>query len=178
MPLKKFKERLYKYFLKKRLSKTSIPRKNINFQEVKKIAILFNATDPENYIIIQRHIKNYKALDKKVDLLGYFDFKKIEGDFNFPFFCKKDLNFYLQPNNALDHFLNKDYDLLINAYTEKNLPLEYLSTFSKAKFRIGAYKKEKEYYADFMVSSVNNGDLESVLKEIDHYLKAINTYER
>ena len=178
-PIRKIKHSLYNFFLRKKLSAVLLPRKTINLNKAKKIGILFNATDPGNYVVVDKYAKKLKAQDKKVELYGYFNFSNVEGDLNYPYFSKKDFNFYSHPkNNSVEYFLNQDYDILINAYVEDNLPLEYMSTFSKSKFRIGLYRKNNIYYSDVMIKQGKEQPvLEEMLKEFDHYLKMIENNE-
>jgi len=173
------KQSLYQFFLRKKLSKVLLPRKTINLNKARKIGILFNATDPGNYVVVDKYAKKLKAQDKKVDLYGYFNFANVQGELSYPYFSKKDFNFYSHPrNDSIEYFLNQDYDILINAYVEDNLPLEYISTFSKSKFRIGLYRKNNIHYSDVMIKQgKEQPELEEMLNEFDRYLKMIENNE-
>lgn len=162
------------YFLKQVLRQHVAPRKTINLADSSEIGILFDATDPDKVSLINQFADSLKKEKKHVVLLGYYDQPKRAINFNFSYFNRKNLNWHLQPKgDIVDEFLNRKFDILINAYTAENLPLEYVSAMSQAAFRMGAYNKDKTYAYDFMVDMKGENDLRWLLNQYRHYLQML-----
>jgi hypothetical protein len=160
------------YFLKKGLRQHVALRKTVNLADSNEIGILFDATDPDKVTLINQFAESLKKEKKHVVLLGYYDQPKRAINFNFAYFNRKNLNWHLQPTgDVITEFLNRRFDILINAYAKENLPLEYMSAMSHAAFRMGAYNKEKTYAYDFMVDMKEEEDLRWLLNQYRHYLQ-------
>lgn len=141
--LQGFREKVHRKKVADQLRHSNPVRKTPDIKKVEKIGILFDCSKPEYVVTINRFAKSLKQMDKKVELLGFFDSNK-EFEFGFPYFNKKKLNWYLKPSGfQVEHFTHKEFDILINAYLHDSLPLEYISSMSQAKFRIGRYQEEK-----------------------------------
>jgi hypothetical protein len=148
--------------------------KAVNLNDASEIGILFDASDPDEVSLINQFADNMKREKKKIILLGYYDQPKRAINFNFSYFNRKDLNWYLMPRGlVVDEFLGRKFDILINAYIKENLPLEFVSAMSQASFRIGAYNKEKTYAYDFMVDMKEDNDLRTLLSQYRHYLQML-----
>ena len=92
----------------------------------------------------------------------------------FDFFFLKDLNWYYKPQNyVINNFLEKDYDILINLCTSNCVPVKYLAGSSRAKFKVGKFEDNLSVY-DMMID-VKQNSLETLIKEVKHYLNLINT---
>ncbi|HMX05825.1 MAG TPA: hypothetical protein PKE14_14215, partial [Chitinophagales bacterium] len=74
----------------------------------------------------------------------------------------------------IKHFIEKEFDVLINTAMKSNRPLEYVSTYSKAKLRIGKYDQQKTFAYDFMMQTENE-DVFSYLAQVEHYLRMVKT---
>lgn len=180
MPLSRIKRTLYRYYLKRKESKLDIIRKPLGLAEAQKIGFLFNASDPSNYVLVNKYVKQLKDADKRVEILGYFDFKHMEGDVSYMHFSKKDLNFYWQPrDNISDYFIKKEFDILINAYTRECLPLEYISTLSHARYRVAMFQETKPNIADFHIKlKSKEPQLSQLLEETEHFLTMIKANDK
>lgn len=171
-------KRLHNYSLGKKLKNSESGHGAVNFSQAKKIGVLFiSGNKPPT--VISNFAKALEKENKEVTLLGFLPkaVKNKQPHPDFPFFTKSDLNFFLQPKKpeAVD-FQNRDFDILINAYEEDALPLEFISSLSKARFRIGPYKDQKTHYCDFMLhTEKNQSNLQQTLEQLLHYLKKINT---
>ncbi len=116
-------------------------------------------------------------MGKKVSVLGYLDFKHIDGHPGHPYFCRKDLNWYGKPlnNYQIRDFIESPFDLLMNIFDEIVPPLEYIACHSPAKCRIGKYFANKEFCNDIMVDiGTNPKGIEKLSGQILHYAKMIN----
>jgi hypothetical protein len=163
-----------KYLLKKQLYFFSRNRYFSSFEKAETIGILFNATDKEEFDLTKKYIKYLRGLKKKVKSIGYYStvhvpdtaYSKIEYDF----FTVKDLNWYLRPTKVfVDNFIEEEFDILIDLNLKDDFPLFYISSLSKAKFKIGRLTDNIDLY-DLMIEVEEGTGIKQFLKHVDHYL--------
>ena len=172
--LKQFQRWIHLYFLKKELQTHHVERKTKSLNEAGDIGILFDASDPDKIALVNSFSDGLKRDKKKIVLLGFYDAPKNAINFNFSYFNKKNLNWYLEPQGAVvKEFISRRFDILINAYVGENLPLEYVSALSQASFRIGTFDKEKTYAYDLMVDLKGERDLRVLMTQYKHYLEML-----
>ncbi len=168
------RKKLYDYFLKKELRHHKPKRSIINFAEAKEIAIILDATDPTITKIVNQFADSLRTPYRKVSLLGFYDYPKPAINLNFPHFYKKQLNFYLEPQGyQVEEFIDKRYDVLVNAFLNESPPLEYIAALSQARYRIGPYKANKLHCSDVMIDIKDLNDLSFYLDQVKHYLYMI-----
>lgn len=173
----KLKRFFYNRDLKRRLASKSSPNP-VSLATATKVGIAFDASEPGNYVAISGYAHKLKNLGKRVELLGYYRFRHIDGNPAFPYFNRKDLNWYGRPKSrAAEHFMNAPFDILINAYTEECLPLEYVSAHSKSKLRVGLFDEEKLYCSDVLIKPHEHPSIDQLIQDIDHYLQMIKIHE-
>jgi len=170
--LENLKTSFYQKHLQKKLAeKPTEQKESVSFTSAQTIGILFDATNITNYGIVRKFEQEYKKKNKSVKLLGFINSKSPNGALHFPFFSKKDLNWYYKPDAPIiKEFLDKKFDILINAYMEETKPLLYISTFSNASLRIGLYFPEYTDALDMMITIKNEQTLENFFMEINQYL--------
>ncbi|MFI5135327.1 MAG: DUF6913 domain-containing protein, partial [Chitinophagales bacterium] len=121
----------YFYFLRKGMKVRQVSRKTTSLSEANEIGILFDATDPDKVSLINQFADSLKREKKRTVLLAYYDQPKRAINFNFSYFNRKDLNWHLAPHGVVvDEFIQRKFDVLINAFTRENLPLEFVSAMS------------------------------------------------
>jgi Family of unknown function (DUF6913) len=174
------KKSIHRFLLKRKLSKLENTHHSVPYGEVRHIGILFNAADQSDYVSIEAYANQLKEENKKVEILGYIPLKHIEGILSYPYFTKKEINFFQIPNSQdVQDFINKEFDVLLHFSKEEELELEYISALSKAKMRVGKYNAEKLYCYDLMIEGQNQtesiGDLIPVFNK---YLKMIKNNEQ
>src|SRR5690606_36217015 len=104
---------------------------SIGLNQAKEIGILYSAVDTQSNEVVKKFADQLKAKGKKVSVLGYRKYNPKDAVHN-TFFNKKNINWLKQPKDPyIKEFMDKSFDILINAYTEECLPLEYISSFSK-----------------------------------------------
>ena len=137
------------------------------------IGIIFDASDVEKTAIINQFADSLRAGKRKIHLFGYYNIPKPAINFNFPYFNKKNLNWYLEPQGVLvEEFIQRKFDILINACTEEILPLEYIAALSQASFRVGLYNPSKLFCYDFMVD-FKEKNLKGLVEQFRHYLNIV-----
>jgi hypothetical protein len=163
-----------KYLLKKQMYFFNRNRYFSSFEKAGTIGILFNATDKEEFDLIKKYIKYLRGLKKKVKSIGYYStvhipdtaYSKVDYDF----FTIKDLNWHLRPMKGfVDNFIEEEFDVLLDLNLKNDFPLFYISSLSKAKFKIGRMTENTELY-DLMIEVEEDTGIKQFLKHVDHYL--------
>lgn len=166
------------YFLNKMLPLVQRKKHFESFAKAKTVGIVFNATDKEEFELVKRYVRYLKDCDKKVKALGFFNtdkvpeltYTKLEWDF----FTIKDLSWNYIPNkNFIENFINEEYDILIDMNVHHDFPLHYVSSLSKAHFKIGQYNINADY--DLMIEMPDEKGLKFYLRSIDQYIQILNS---
>jgi len=173
--LKDIRTKLHKAFFKKTYDKIDKPRDFISLKQASLIGIIFDASHEPNIETVQRYIKKLQQWQKKVHVLAYIDADKTDDIKlvypNIDFISKKEVNWYLKPKSmSTSRFIKNKYDILLNLYTDECVPLQYVSAFSDAKFRVGAYKENNLFCNDFLINLKEDKSLPALIEQIDHYL--------
>lgn len=173
--LEKFKRFLYRKKL--RFDAKAVmdsPREMINIKHAEKIGILFNATNAEDIITVTKFAESLSHITKEIGILGFQDNKEKELT-DQRFINKLDVNWFYIPNSdKIDGFHAKKFDILICAFVEECLQLEYIAATSSAKFRVGAFSDETSGYFELMINTNQNQSLKYLLNQINHFLNVIN----
>lgn len=171
--IRKIKKWFYNYFIKKELRHHYVERKVMNIKNANDIAIIFDATNTDQTAVVNQFADSLKGMKKKIHLFGYYDIPKPAINFNFPYFNKENLNWHLVPQGILvDEFIQRKFDILINASVEESLPLEYISAFSNALYRVGLYNPAKLFCYDLMID-MKEKNLKKMTEEVKYYLNVV-----
>jgi len=142
----------------------------VPFSNAKSIGILYDATLDNDYELIKNYVKELRAQSKDVLALGFFNNKELPGTrymkLGLDFFTRKSLNWKLKPNH---HIVNN----FINKSLEKSIPLRYVSSMTKARFKIGKYDFQNSGIFDFMIKTEEKPTLRQMINQVNHYLNLI-----
>lgn len=160
---------------KKHFANVDKLREFIKFPEAKTIGIIYNATIPQNIDQIHSFARKLEGKGKKVELLGFINLKKpeeiVEKYKDYDFIVKEDVSWYFKPKKfSSSRFIKNKYDILLNLYIQECLPLQYMSAFSDAKFRVGHYQKNNLDCNDFHINLKGKGDVKELIHQIEYYL--------
>lgn len=167
------------YFLSREMASVSRNKMFLNLEEAKTIGIVFDATENENFELVKKYINYLKDLKKRVKAIGFFNSKitppmaysKLEYDF----FCLKDLSWHNSPNSIyVKNFIGDEYDILLDLNLMDSFPLRYISTLSRAKFKVGKKNKWNSSIFDLMLEVKDGKNLKYFLRNLDQYLFIIN----
>ena len=151
-----------------------VSRKVVNLYDAREIGILFDASDTDKTATVNIFAEALRKERKRTTMLGYYNFPKPAINFNFPYFNKRSINWHYEPQGSLvEEFISRKFDILVNAYIDENLPLEYVSAMSQATFRIGHYDQSKTYAYDFMVDLKGTKDLRMLTEQFRYYLEMV-----
>ena len=178
--IRNIKSSIGEYLFRKEIKFTQRERAVVGFGDAKKIGILYDATTKSNYELVKEYLRKIRNQQKEVKALGFIDSKKFPPDqfvkLGMDFFTREHLNWYLTPDSRVtDNFVNENFDILISLNIEKCFPLQYISAFSKAKYRVGNYGNGSEVFYDLMINLKPEDDLKNFIEQVDYYINLINT---
>ncbi len=180
---KKIRSKIGHMLFMKHLKNMHRDKKAMGFSEAKKIGILYDATDFDDYETVKQYVKDLRTQHIDVLALGYVDKKELPSmqfaKLGLDFFTKKDLTWNMIPNHiVVNNFINTQFDILINLHPGKNFPLQYITAMSKSKFRIGIFHKKNEAFFDLMIDVKNDRSLKNFIEQVNHYLKIIRSHDK
>jgi hypothetical protein len=182
--LKKIKNVLAEHALKKEMlaNPRIVTPNQFNFQNIKTVGILFEASNAEDFELIKRYVVYLREHGKKVKVIGFFSSKNIPAltysKLEYDFFSLKEINFLGKPlTHVVTNFINEEYDLLIDLNIHDYFPLRYIAAMSKAKFKVGKYRDDDESIYDMMIDSDNTQKLKYFLRQVDTYITMMNKPE-
>jgi len=148
---------------------------NVNNQggKIKNLAVLVDASIYPDFPFFNELAEVFDVAKESIVILYYHPEKKVAEQFSGTIYTDTQLGFNaVIQNESVLHFVEKDYDALLNFYNEDNLMLNLVSAKSKAKFKIG-FSGAKEGINDFsVVTELNN--ISVFTFELKKYLSILN----
>jgi len=172
--MRSIKNILFGRFIRSKPYTDTQTRQALPYDKIRTMAFLVDGSDPIALRQLLNYIERYRDEGKKISVLGYV--KKLPPfEEDILWITAKDKNWIGIPKvSRIKHFLEREFDVLINTSMITNRPLEYISTYSKAKLRIGKFDQHKTYAYDFMMQT-NSDDVFSYLAQVEHYLRMVRT---
>lgn len=176
--LEDVKNYIGRWQLKQEISKLRQQRKLIPFDKVQHIGILYHADNKEHEQLIAKYAGELRAEGKKVFMMGYVDAKLLPHSkkflLNSEYFWREKLNgFNLPIKGKIGQFLQLEFDLLLNLYTEPLLPLQAIAAYSNAKYRVGSQIENGLQFYDAIIDTGSHKGLHYFIEQIDFYLRQI-----
>jgi hypothetical protein len=164
--------------LKQETGRRKQKSKLIAFDQVVHIGILYHADNKEHEQMIAKYAGELRAEGKKVFMMGYVDAKLLPPSkkflLNSEYFWKEKLNgFNLPIKGKIGQFLQLEFDLLLNLYTEPLLPLQAIAAYSNAKYRVGSQIHNGLEFYDAIIDTGSQKSLRYFIEQIDFYLRQI-----
>ncbi len=176
---KNLRQKIGCFLLNRRKKKLKRNREIQNFKSAKNIGILFyvNKNNQQDLDKVLDFLLFLEKENSNIKALAYINKKNIPYQFfnnkGMLYFCRKDLNIFEQPkNNAIGSFINEEFDVLIDLNIEGVFPLKYVSSLSKAKFKVGKYFHHLNGH-DMMLNIDTNNTLDYMIEQTKNYLTII-----
>lgn len=155
-------------------------RKVCNITAAKKVGIVFNYSDSD---FIEEFKKSPEFSGKDVSFISYENEKNRKTDYrntttknNFLIFNKSSLNWYGKPDDKIvGHFIDTDYDILIDMNQSDCLPLKYIVASSKASFKVGRRQTLLSDIYDIILDLGSSHTIRDYSKQVFVYLNMINS---
>lgn len=171
--IKSIKNILFGRFIRSKPYTDTHERKTLEYDKIKTMAFLVDGSDPIALRQLINHLHKYAEEGKKISFIGYVKKLPPFEDEEIIWVTKKDMNWIGIPKmQKIKHFIEKDFDVLINTSLKVNRPLEYISTYSKAALRIGKFDAKKTYCYDFMMR-IEHENVFDYLEQVERYLKMV-----
>ncbi|NNC82375.1 MAG: hypothetical protein HKN79_02260 [Flavobacteriales bacterium] len=157
-------------------------RKVVNYHQARDIGVIY-PSENESMYILAKHFVDYLKKEhgiSKVLALGYIDAK--EAPFYHAhvlmhdYFTAKEVNWFGYPSGqAVDSFVARDFDILIDLSDGNNIPLRFVLERSHARFKVGRNLQRESY--DLLIDMKEESTLDLYIRQMNHYLNAINHHE-
>ena len=171
--IKSIKNILFGRFIRSKPYTDTYERKTKEYAKIKTMAFLVDGSDPIALRELINYLRKYIDEGKKISFIGYVKKLPPFEDEDIIWVTNKDMNWIGIPKmQKIKHFIEKDFDVLINTSMQVNRPLEYISTYSKAALRIGKFDPKKTYCYDFMMR-IEHDNIYAYLEQVEHYLKMV-----
>ena len=177
--IKKIKDFFFEKRLQAFLKEQSRPKAFLNFEEIKTIGIVFEATNPEQFETIKKFVINLKQKGKRVHGIGYYDNKIIPDNVyysktDFDLFNAKEINSIGEPTNPyIKTFISEVRDVLIDINFNQKFVLRYITAHSYAKCKIGLNLPENNSVLDMLIAIEKEQGIENYLQQVEKYLNMI-----
>jgi len=178
---KNIRLKIGKAILTKKMARTKRKVYYSNISLVKKIGIAWDASKPEDFACLSRFNQKMHERNIEVKILGYFPGKNLPNQYTAIRYLtcirKGEINFFYHPvSSETNNFISNRFDILIDINFEKLVPLQYVSSISDARFKIGLFESETiNNPFDMMMEIKNPVDVENYLNQVIHYLEMINS---
>lgn len=156
---------------------SSFARRNVNYDDAKKIGVLIYNPDRELNNRINLFIKGMLHEGKSVEILCYTSKKNpIYYDFPCFYFSSKDIDWKGDfKREAINKFIKTDFDYLYSINILPFLPFSIILKKSRAMFRIGKFDEKTDL--DMMIHISNEQNLNILLEQMVIYSKKIKSNE-
>ncbi len=140
------------------------------------VGILFDGTNLDERKPVLAFAKRLKKEGKRVKLLAFMDNKADNSNFPFNSFNRKDISWhYIPKSQDARDFMEEPFDILINLSLSPSPWMNYLSSLSKARFRVGTADAAPEA-CDLMLDMSKSGNVEEFIRQAERYLKKMQTH--
>ncbi|NUQ22585.1 MAG: hypothetical protein HUU34_01435 [Saprospiraceae bacterium] len=162
-------------FLSQQLAKLRRERKPVNLDSAQTVGLLFDASSLTARSVVIQYADELRGRNKRVRMLGYLEGHPDTGEFAFPCFSQKQLDWALCPKSkAVDEFLAQPLDVLLMMPPGQQPWLEYIAALSTAHLKVGPYTNHT-YCFDVMIDMPAENDLKQFIRQVEQLLKKTNT---
>ncbi len=164
--------------LKRELLNRRIQRETVTFAEAKTIGVLFTAHSDEDIETAFKYISDLEQQGKSVEYIGYIGIKdylkRTKGQERNPHYIfDRDFDFFHRPKRGLiQKFYKSNFDLLISLNYTNQFSLNYISSLSSARMRIGKFYMGTVNAYDFMIDDKGES-MTSYINQLNHYLQLL-----
>lgn len=170
----KFKHKSGLKFLKEEFKKpfASVERT----KGITSIACLVDLDKFEDANLFYEFVEDFGLRPNAVKIIGYKSYYDKNSPYSTPIFSDKDLGWKGDIENSyVLEFLSREYDMLVNYYTDENLLLHIMSVKTRARVRVG-FKEVDPKYNDLILDTPIK-DFKIFKQELKKYLKVLNEIE-
>ncbi|GMN09121.1 hypothetical protein MTsPCn9_04230 [Croceitalea sp. MTPC9] len=166
----KFKVKSGLKYLEDELKKTSnVSTRKPGVSSIGCVVDMDKFPDPEAF---NKLISDFSLQPNGVKIIGYKKDEGVHSPFGIQFFTDKDLGWNgTIENGFVSEFVDREYDVLINYYTDDKLVLKLLSVRTNARIKVGFPSVDSKLNDLIIDTSINNFDVFKT--ELKKYLKVL-----
>lgn len=140
---------------------------------IKSIGVIVDLDNFDNSDVFSQLIDDFKLRHSAIKIIGYRGFYDKNSPYALPVFSDKDLGWGgdIENSYALE-FLTKEYDLLINYYTQDKLMMQLMTVKTKARIKVGFDEVDKDLNDLILQTSLK--DFTTFKTELKKYLTVMN----
>ncbi len=140
---------------------------------IKSLAVLIDASQSVNILSVVKLANELGVKSDHLTVMGYKeDQKEISDDKDAAYYNDKSFGVGGSiKSTSLNKFINKDYDVLINFYSDDRLELNYVAAASQAKFKVGFAEVDNRINDLIIGAASDNTNL--FISELKKYLKIL-----
>ena len=175
---KNIQEKLGRFSLNRERKRLNRNVKAFSIEKASTIGVVYNATNRNDAETVKKFIQYLREERKETLSIGFIDSKDasdiVKPHLNYVYFDKRNLSKSLVPKGSdVANFINKPYSILIDLNINECFPIEYISSLSNAKFKVGAKGGYRNDACDLVIDIDENNKLEYLIIQVKHYLKMI-----
>lgn len=137
------------------------------------IACLVDLDAFDNANLFYEFVEEFALRPNAVKIIGYKSYYDKNSPYSTPVFSDKDLGWGGSIENSyVLEFLSREYDLLVNYYTQERLLLQLMSVKTRARIRVG-FAEVDEQYNDLILATPLK-DFKTFKQELKKYLRVLN----
>ncbi len=176
--INKIQQKLGRFAMKKEQKRLKRNVKAYSLERATTVGVIYNATNRNDADTVKKFVQYLKEERKDVLSIGYINSKDssdiVKPHLNYVFFDKRNLSKRMIPGGLdVKNFIEKPYSILIDLTIEESFPIEYVTTLSRAKFKVGAKGSYRDDVCDMVIDIDSNKNLEYLIIQVKHYLKMI-----
>ena len=166
--------------LKKKMAETKRKLYFSNFGQVKKIGIIWDASNVNEFPYLSKFHQNMNERNIEVNIICFYPDDNLPNQYTAIRYLtcirKKELNFFYQPVSIeAQNFIKNRFDVVIDINFQQLFPLHYISSLSNSPFKVGLFESETNNTPyDLMIDMKNPVDVEDYLVQVIKYLEMIN----
>ena len=172
------KESIGRMKLKRASKRLNRKTKAFSIESASSIGIVYDATNRGVDEQVKKFVQYLKEERKEVISLGFINSKDssdiASAHLNYKYFDLRDLSSAKVPNTPeLIQFIDQPFSILMDLSMGECFPIEYVSTLSNAKFKVGAQIGYRNNVCDLIIDVSSNKALDFLIIQMRHYLKMI-----
>ena len=169
--MKKLKQKYALWKFKKQLAFANRTIKIPRLETVKKVGVLWQPSQSDGFKYLHDYFSQSKVIFRNLCVHDNGATSLASGSNSV---TKKDLDWSGLPKSTpVNQFIETEFDLLLNLAMEQNLVLDYITAFSRAKFKVG-WTEKKDNYFDLIINISNKPDSLYLAKQQIFYLGELN----
>jgi hypothetical protein len=169
-----------KAILLKKMGRMKRTRFKGNLHNAKTMGMVWDATNPEELPVLSQFYQKMAERNIEVKILGYYPGKNLPDKLTAIRYLiclkKEDINITYRPvSREAEAFINTGFDILIDMNFKDVFTLQYISSLSRAGFKVGVFDERSEHSPfDLMMEFNKTTDINTYLMQVIYYLEMIN----